>query len=76
MARNIHKVQNKQWKKWKGMGQAMFNRLWECTSLVGPDAQAYRWNSCFMAASIANDLQDELKWNKAIRKEALKGVEI
>ena len=28
MATNVHKVPQKQWRKWRGTPQAMYNRMW------------------------------------------------
>lgn len=73
MAKNVHKVNKRQWKKFGKMGQAMFNRLWYqitphtmrnllgCKSLNQKECNILRWNICFLAACEAKQLEQDRK---------------
>ena len=62
MAKNVHKVQKKMWKKFGSDGQAMFNRIWSNVipelmppiphvKLTKKQFSILRWNICCTAAS-------------------------
>jgi hypothetical protein len=65
MAKNVHKIPKRQWKKWNKDEQAMFNRLWgyltPCDLL--PDYipmtlkqfNVLRWNICWTVASMMKE---------------------
>jgi len=64
MAKNTHKVPKKQWRKWKNVGQATFNRLWFQIGLLGkvltnPRLTAWRWNICWLAADVADGIEKD-----------------
>lgn len=83
MARNCHNAPKKQWKKWAGRPQAMFNRLWfsirpemmYCLGAKGMtrrEMNVLRWNICWMAADNERGLDEDqaLGWfdKKAVKR--------
>jgi len=75
MAKNTHRVPKKQWRKWKNVGQATFNRLWDeikwdNQSRKKPLDKVARWNACWLAADVAKDIDEEIldgRFNRGIR---------
>ena len=72
MARNCHGVPKKQWAKWRGRPQAMFNRLWSELGFELKEAQkagsisprlmhVIRWNVCWLAAGVEKELDADAK---------------
>ena len=66
MAKNVHSVPKKQWRKWNKAEQATFNCLWYRLTpvLLPPDHKmtqrefnVLRWNICWTAADMQRDLR-------------------
>ena len=79
MARNCHHVPKRQWDKWRGRPQAMFNRLWTQLgfeySLVIDDAHllnVVRWNACRLAAEVEKELEADAKLGWFDKKRSAK----